>query len=164
MKNLFLIRHAKSSWDNLLLNDHERPLNNRGLRDAPIMANRLKISKISPDLIISSDALRAKQTATIFAKFFNLSDNQVHFTSLLYHSDPKQIKKLIKKLDDAYQTVFLFGHNPELNELAWENGFKEDNLPTTGCIGLSIPTPSWKNIDQMDSEIIYYDFPKNFNH
>jgi phosphohistidine phosphatase len=161
MKNLFIIRHAKSSWENPLLSDKKRPLNSRGLEDAPLMANRLMDKKIFPDSLLSSDAERAKQTAFIFAHTFKFPKNQIILTPHLYHASAYQIMASSRNIGDHFETVFLFAHNPGINELAQMLRFPVENIPTTGILGIQFRTEKWENIAVENAEICYYDFPKN---
>src|SRR5690606_40347089 len=115
MKKLLLIRHAKSDWEDPFLNDHERPLSLRGLRDAPLMAQRLKKKNIFPDYILSSDAKRAKTTAVITAENLHFPKSQIQFVSELYHATPSALLAEIRNVPTTVETLFLFGHNPGLN-------------------------------------------------
>ncbi len=161
MKNLYIIRHAESSWEDPSLMDKKRPLNLRGLKDAEKMAERLILKNIEPKGIISSDALRAKHTATIFADKFKFSHNQIILTPKLYHADASQILNIVKSLPDQFQTVCLFAHNPGINELAWKLKFEVNNIPTTGILGIQFHSTLWEEISLQKMNIIYYDFPKN---
>jgi phosphohistidine phosphatase len=161
LKNLFIIRHAKSSWDYPLLSDHERPLNERGLKDAHKMSAFLLSKNIIPNLIISSDATRAKHTALIFSQTFKLSSDDLLFSRNLYHASADHILKMIKSIPDSHETVFVFAHNPGINELAWKYGFQGENIPTTGVLGLQFESEKWSNIASVTPQITFYNFPKN---
>ncbi|MCL6259342.1 histidine phosphatase family protein [Aquiflexum sp. TKW24L] len=160
MKKLVIIRHAKSSWDDPFLNDHDRPLAERGLKDAPKMAKRLKKENIFPDAILSSDAERAKATAIIMAKEIDFSPKKIEFTKELYHGSVSQILSEIKKTDESIKTLFLFGHNPGLNDLIWKLGGEIDNLPTSGQFGFKFDVKSWEEISAKNAKIWLFDYPK----
>ncbi|ERM83161.1 hypothetical protein P872_17600 [Rhodonellum psychrophilum GCM71 = DSM 17998] len=161
MKKLVIIRHAKSSWESPYLDDHSRPLAERGLRDAPKMAKRLKKKDIIPDAMLSSDAERAKNTALITAEILDFPKAKIHFTSRLFHSLADTIFDEIKKTENKVQTLFLFGHNPGLNDLIEKFGGKIDNLPTCGQFGLTFDVNSWKEISPQNAKLWFFDFPKN---
>ena len=134
MKHLYLIRHAKSSWSNPLLDDFERPLNQRGKTNAPFMAKVLLEKQIFPDFIFSSPAKRAKTTAEIFAEQLNFT-NDIAFEKSLYLTSTKTLLDILHRIPNTYNTVFLFGHNPELTQFANElNSTHIDNIPTSGIV------------------------------
>lgn len=117
MKTLFLIRHAKSSWDDTALPDKDRPLNDRGRRDAPKMGERLAKRDVKPDLILSSPAVRALRTAEIIAKKLDYR-RKIVVNERLYAVGADDLLDVIHQLGDKVERVMLFGHNPELTELA----------------------------------------------
>src|SRR5690242_21738198 len=118
MKTLFLIRHAKSSWDDTALPDKDRPLNDRGKRDAPKMGKRLAKRDVKPDLILSSPAKRALTTAKIIAKKLEYKFTDIVVNDRLYAGAAHDLLNVIHRLGDRPKRVILFGHNPELTELA----------------------------------------------
>jgi len=118
MKTLFLVRHAKSSWDDTALPDKDRPLNDRGKRDAAKMGERLAKIDVKPDLILSSPARRALTTAEIVAKKLDYKLKNILVDDRLYAVDADDLLDVIRKLGDKSKRVMLFGHNPELTELA----------------------------------------------
>lgn len=160
MKKLVIIRHAKSSWDDPFLSDHSRPLAERGIKDAPKMAKRLKKEKIYPDAIISSDAERAKATAIITAENLDFSLKKIDFIKNLYHGSVSQILSEIKKTDDEVKTLFLIGHNPGLNDTIWKLGGEIDNLPTAGQFGFKFDVKSWEEINAKNAKVWFFDYPK----
>ncbi|RZS96604.1 SixA phosphatase family protein [Cecembia calidifontis] len=160
MKKLVLIRHAKSSWDDPFLNDHERPLAERGLRDAPRMAQRLKKKEIFPDAIISSDAARAKSTALIFAENLHFPKEKIKFTETLYMASASNILNEIKKSKKDIKTLFVFGHNPGFNDLIDKLGGDIDNLPTTGEFGFKFDVDDWEEISKKNAKVWFFDYPK----
>jgi phosphohistidine phosphatase len=162
MKKLVIIRHAKSSWDDPFLDDHKRPLADRGIHDAPLMAKRLKKEKIFPDVIISSDAERAKATAIITANHLDYPENKIRFSKNLYHANVSQLLSEIKKTEDHVKTLFLVGHNPGLNDLIWKLGGEIDNLPTAGQFGIKFDVKKWENISAKNAEFWFFDYPKKY--
>jgi phosphohistidine phosphatase len=160
MKKLVIIRHAKSSWDEPFLNDHQRPLAERGKKDAPVMAKRLKKENILPDAIISSDAERAKATAIITAEQLGFSQKKIDFIKELYHGSVSQVLSEIKRTDESVKTLFLFGHNPGLNDLIWKLGGEIDNLPTAGQFGFKFDVKKWDEISPKKAKFWFFDYPK----
>src|SRR5580765_3411656 len=112
MKTLLLIRHAKSSWDSAASKDFDRPLNERGKKNAPEMASRLLKKKIDIDLFVSSPAKRAKTTAILFTREFEKKEEKIIFDPQLYNADIENFYDVISKLDDKYTSVAIFSHNP----------------------------------------------------
>ncbi|WNL28919.1 SixA phosphatase family protein [Aliarcobacter cryaerophilus] len=162
MKELILIRHAKSSWSNPLLEDFERPLNKRGAKNAPFMAKVLKQKEVNPDLIISSPSKRTKDTLDFFIKEFDYK-GEIIFEESIYEAPYINILKVIKNIDDKHKTIFLFGHNPGFNDLvAFLLGRFEDNIPTCGVLKLNFDTNYWKNISKDNSKLIFFNFPKKY--
>jgi phosphohistidine phosphatase len=157
MKTIYLIRHAKSDWDNPLLRDIERPLNNRGYADANTMGRRLK----TPGLIISSPAVRALSTALIFARQLNYAANNICIKQELYDTSVKDYLSVIKTIPDTIDTVFLFGHNPIISDTA-ESLCKgiPNEMPTCAIAGISFAVDAWSSIKQKSGELILFDYPK----
>ncbi len=163
MKNLILVRHAKSSWDRPGLPDIERPLNKRGLRDAPFMADVLKKKEIKPNLIISSPANRAYTTAKIFAEHLDYDIQNILKESDLYLADVEEFLSVLKQIDDSISTIMLFSHNPGLLYfLHYLTDTKLDDFPTCAVISLSLSTESWKQIKEKSAKILFYEYPKKY--
>src|SRR5687767_13361052 len=118
MKALFLVRHAKSSRDDTAMPDKDRPLNDRGKRDAPKMGERLAKRDAKPDLVLSSPATRALKTAEIIAKKLDYKRKDIVVDDRLYTVTADDLLDVIRKLGDKLERVMVFGHNPELTELA----------------------------------------------
>jgi len=164
MKTFFLIRHAKSSWDYPELTDIERPLNKRGIRDAPTMGKKLYETNCIPDLMISSTAKRAKSTAFKIAKELDYPKEQIRMEENLYHATDKEIIKVVKRIKDKWNTVFLFGHNPGFTEAAnmFNTSSYISNLPTCGIVRVESTANSWSEINSDNSKVVSYIFPKMF--
>ncbi|HNU42759.1 MAG TPA: histidine phosphatase family protein, partial [Cyclobacteriaceae bacterium] len=140
MKKLYLIRHAKSSWDHPDLRDFDRPLNKRGQKDAPRMGKRLKEKRITPDVMLSSPAERALATCQAIARVLGFDNAKIKTNQKLYHASEDGILDVIRNLKDSprdsEEVVLLFGHNPGLTEFA--NVLLNqtiDNIPTCGVVG-----------------------------
>lgn len=161
MKTLYIVRHAKSSWDDPSLRDFDRPLNDRGKRDAPTMGKRLHKRNILPDIMISSSAKRARSTAKRIAQELNFSEKQIRLTDSLYHAGPELICSVIRQLPDTAHSVMLFGHNPGLTDFVNQYiDVRIDNIPTCGIVAAKFPVHSWKDIGNVKGELLFFDYPK----
>ncbi len=161
MKKIYIIRHAKSSWKDLNLDDFDRPLNKRGRFDAPLMGEKLKSKNIMPDIVISSSALRTKLTAqTITQKVGYTKD--ILFSKDLYESSASVIYDKLSNLDDRYKTVFLFGHNTGINEFVEKYVEFYENVPTCGVVEIDFNCASWKEISKRNAKLVSFDYPKNY--
>lgn len=161
MKELTLVRHAKSSWKNSTLDDHERPLNKRGEQDAPMMGARLAKRNYRPDLIMSSSAVRALETARIISKKLGYRRQDIVVEERLYGASVRDLLAVIGKVDDSVNRVMLFGHNPGLTELANRLSSRQiDNLPTCGVVQLECDTHSWALVGDVTVREVFYEIPK----
>lgn len=154
------MRHAKSCWTQPWQDDHDRPLAERGIRDAPIMAHKLLNRGIQVDSILSSSANRALLTANKLAEALNLSPEIIQIEHELYHAHPQIIIKYLQSQQESVQTLVLIGHNPGLNELIQLFGTKLDNLPTSGQIGFIFELNYWKQLIPKHAKFWFLDFPK----
>lgn len=162
MKTLYLIRHAKSSWDNPSLSDFARPLNKRGKNDAPFMGAVLMSKNIVPDQIISSSANRAISTARAIAEKVNFNTNDIIEDEKIYHADIIELLKVINALNNEWNTVFLFGHNPGFTYLAeYLSGEHYGSIPTTGIAGFQFEIEDWNAVSKNSGVNIFFDYPKN---
>lgn len=162
MKKLYLIRHAKSSWKDASLSDFERPLNKRGESDAPLMGKLLKKKQITPDYIISSPAGRAKRTAKIIAKEVGFS-KKVKYDDNLYETSTSQIFDIIKSIDEDYDNVFMFGHNPSFSDVVeMLSGDHVENIPTAGIYCINFNVSRWDRIKKASGKTENFWFPKMF--
>lgn len=162
MRTLYLIRHAKSSWGNPGLRDFDRPLNDRGLHDAPKMAQLLVDQGVKPDLLVSSPAKRALTTAQFFADAFKLEPGNLIKEPSIYEAFPQEILRLMSDLPENAATVLIFGHNPTFTEVA--NRFTADdiieNVPTCGIVKMVSSADSWKEMYEGNTKIVACYFPK----
>lgn len=164
MKKIFLIRHAKSSWDESRLSDFERPLNKRGNRDAPFMAALLKKEKVQPDIIISSPAKRAITTAEIFASELDYPFKKILTEISIYESGIKELETIVQSIPDENKTALLFGHNPTLTFYANHLGDKFiTNIPTCGVLGIELKVKSWPEVEWGKGKIFLFEFPKKYS-
>jgi phosphohistidine phosphatase len=164
MKKLYLVRHAKSSWDNVEMDDFDRPLNDRGEKDAPYMAKLLKHRDVVPDRMITSPATRALSTCLAFAKVLNFDKKKIITEPKLYHAGPDTILKVLSSLPehkDKEDVVFLFGHNPGITEFANELlNVSIDNIPTCGVVVATLDIDKWKDISFGCGKMNSSDYPK----
>lgn len=145
MKTLLLLRHAKSSWDDPSMEDHERPLNPRGLRSAPLMGRILRRKKLIPELILSSTAVRARVTAELTAKTGGYQ-GQIELTKQLYAASPEECAAVVRAVPDQFQTVMLVGHNPGLEEFLETLTGKRTHFPTAALARITLPLTHWKDL------------------
>lgn len=156
------MRHAKSSWGDLDLADFDRPLNDRGKKDAPRMGKRLKEKRITPDLMLSSPAKRALSTCKKIAEILNYPKERIETDSKLYHANENEMLDVIRNLPDKFETVMIFGHNPGLTDFV--NSLMDQtifNIPTCGVAACTLDIPSWKNADWKKGGMKFYDYPKS---
>ncbi|APY12268.1 histidine phosphatase family protein [Seonamhaeicola sp. S2-3] len=148
MKNLILIRHAKSSWEYNVI-DHERPLKKRGINDARIVSNFLRGKIKSLDKILSSDALRTKLTAQIFLEKLNIDENIVEYNHSLYDFEGSDLLRVIKSSDNSINNLMIFGHNYALTTFVNTYGSEYiDNVPTSGVVVIEFDIKKWQDLER----------------
>jgi phosphohistidine phosphatase len=161
MKSILFVRHAKSGWTNPAIADFDRPLNERGLRDAPEMARRLMEKNITIDAFVSSTALRALTTAKLFQETFAADAGKLIEINDLYHAYPPMFFDVIKKLDDKLNTVAIFAHNPGITDMV--NRMKVarvDDMPTCAVFGVRTDISHWKDFANAEKKFWFLDYPK----
>ena len=161
MKKLYLLRHAKSSWKQPELSDLDRPLNKRGLLDAPLIGDLLNRKEVNPSYIISSPSLRTLTTIQLIADKINFPKQKVEITNDLYEASVLEIMNLIKGIHNDYSDVMIVGHNPGLTNLV--NYLTDDyieNIPTCGIVCLQFNLEDWSDIDEETGKIIFFEYPK----
>ena len=162
MKTLVIVRHAKSSWEDPYLSDHQRPLAKRGLRDAPIMGARLAELGPPVDRVISSSAVRALSTAELVTQEMGLPWDEIQIEDSLYHATEEEMIDLINEQEDYLDGLMLFGHNPGMTYLVNDlSDLDLDNLPTCGVAVLQFDIDSWAKIGEVGAVSAEYDIPKN---
>jgi phosphohistidine phosphatase len=164
MKQLTLVRHAKSSWDHPELADFERPLNKRGRRNAPEMGHRLSARDVHPDRVLLSPAVRARETADLLLPPLGLALDQenVLFQEELYLASCSALLRVLRSQPEPVVHVMLIGHNPGLTEL-WNRLAREPvaNIPTCGVFTLAFPDLlAWDQLTLHSGEMVAIDFPK----
>ena len=162
MKTLLIIRHAKSSWDATALNDFERTLNERGKKDAPVMAQRLLDKKVNIDAFVSSPAKRAKKTAELFCTTYNKNLEDIVFVSALYHPSAETIFSVVEQLDNKFSNVAIFSHNEGITEFANKlaDNFVVDNMPTCSVCAVEIKIDKWKDFTKSKRELLFFFSPE----
>jgi len=159
MKRLLLVRHAKSSWEHDL-QDHQRPLKERGCKDAGLVSKSLTLKSFRVDLVVSSDAVRTRQTASIFVKNLEINQNLVKFSHNLYDFSGEKLLNFVKSCDDSIQNLMIFGHNHALT--AFVNTFGSEyieNIPTSGVAIIEFNIENWS--DLTPGKTIFTLFPRD---
>jgi len=163
-KTVFFVRHAKSSWDDLGLRDHDRPLNKRGKRDGPLMAQKILELEGSIQQLISSTAKRAYQTCLYFQKAHGISEENLFLESELYHGDVEDYLDGVRTWgQDQFDNAALFAHNPGMTYLA--NTLAEahiDNVPTCGVLKVEFDVKLFSEINEHNGELKAFYYPKMF--
>lgn len=163
MKNIILIRHAKSDWNNENLTDFERPLNARGLRDAEFMSSKLADKGLHIDCIISSSAVRALTTAQFFAQALSMDKNSIIQHRFLYGASESQYVDIIQEFDDSQHNIILIAHNPSISHVAHIlcSQLELESMPTCCMIHIYFPlAKSWKDIQQYTGQLVSIEYPK----
>jgi len=144
------------------LTDFDRTLNARGLRNAPEMAIRLKERGLIPEAVVASPAVRARTTAEIFCTEWDYAVSDILFKEEIYEASPSALLRVINELDDRYDSVALFGHNPGLTEIIVDLCNSDlYNLPTCGVVQIAFPFESWAMVSRQTGEQLLFDYPKN---
>ena len=164
MKKLFIIRHAKSSWDHPRLRDRDRPLNSRGQNDAPRMAKLFKREVGSVDQLISSPAVRALTTCKIFSRELSIPEDSILVQESIYGASTSSLLDLINNFNEAWSSVCIFGHNPTFTYLAEElANINIGNLPTCGIVGIEFGVEDWAAISFGSGSEFLFEYPKKLD-
>jgi phosphohistidine phosphatase len=161
MKTIYIVRHAKSSWENPGLSDDQRPLLEKGKKRTKKVIDFLHEKNVKVDYIMSSHAVRAMETARIYAHALNYPVDQIKVESQIYYSNGERIFNQFYDLDNKYQSVMIVGHNPAFTDFA--NNFLRpmiDNLPTSGVVSVSFKTDKWEEIPTARFNVNFMIFPK----
>lgn len=160
MKQLIIVRHAKSSWEAGILNDYDRVLNERGHDEAKTMAALLHQQKIIPDLLVSSTATRAFTTATYFANAFNMAIADIEKHSNLYNAPEDNYVDVVLALNDNYNSIALFGHNPSITYFV-NNLTKKQivEMPTCGVFVVEVDCKCWKDFKKAKKTFQHFLYP-----
>ncbi len=147
MKTVYIVRHAKSSWDFPHLSDHERPLLEKGKKRTRLINDYLIKNRIRVDLIISSHAVRAHETARIIARAIGYPPENIRIDRMIYHADADRLADQFFDVPNSVDTIMLVGHNPTLTNFA--NMYldeKIDWLPTSAVVSISFDTERWEDL------------------
>ena len=162
MKTIILVRHAKSSWDDFSLKDEDRPLNERGKKNAPEMARRLLKKHIPIDAILSSPAKRAKSTAELFAKEYDLPKKKIILVAELYMASQEAFVSTIRNAPEKAGSIAVFSHNNGITEFA--NQLSEtriDNMPICSVFAVKAEINKWSDFEPGKNEFYFFDYPKS---
>jgi len=163
MKTLFIARHAKSSWDDIRISDHDRDLLTTGIERTVKVATFLKSKNVIPDLIISSSAVRALKTARLLAEGMGYNMKKIKISPSLYNCDEDDVFDELYDLSGNIQSVMVVGHNPTFTDFSnyfIKKKYRIDNLPTSGVIAIKIKTKKWKKILDAKYTLDFKIFPR----
>jgi phosphohistidine phosphatase len=162
MKHLFLLRHAKSSWDDDSLDDFDRPLNSRGKSAAPLMGKVMKERKVAPDVILCSPAKRTKQTIKLVNETAKLKTG-VTFNDAIYDASAADLRKLIRKQKKSVEGILLIGHNPGLEEFLELLTGKYERMPTAALVQINLNADDWSDIEDGANKLAWIVRPKDLD-
>lgn len=145
MKTLYLLRHAKSSWDEMGLADFERPLNDRGRKTAPLMGELMRERGLVPDFIVSSPAERAKQTANLVAGAAEI-ESKIRVDERIYEASPQRLLEAVTRIEDLYKSAMIIGHNPGIEGFIRYLTGDIESMPTAALAVIKLDTKSWSDI------------------
>ncbi|MGV8947431.1 MAG: SixA phosphatase family protein [Lutibacter sp.] len=161
MKTLYIVRHAKSSWEYEGIKDIDRPLKERGINDAYLISNMLQKKISTPDVFIASCANRALHTAMIFCYTFNFPLANLRISKSLFNFSDGYLIKTVKTLDDGYDSAIIFSHDHGISDFVNKYGSEIlDQVPTCGVVGIKFDTNHWKDIKS--GKTFLTEFPKNY--
>ncbi len=161
MKTLMLVRHAKSSHSFGVSSDFDRPLNDRGFREASEMGKKLFKKNTAIDQFVSSPAIRAKTTAELFVAEYNRKMKEILLIPTLYHSDPNQFNEVISQLGDQFDHVAIFSHNPGITDFASNlTNTQISHMPTCSVFAVTAPVDSWKDFSRAVKSFLFFYKPE----
>jgi phosphohistidine phosphatase len=162
MKTLLLMRHAKSSWKDDDIKDFERPLKKRGKKDAPRMAEVILEEDLMPQLIISSSAVRARQTAELVAETLKFKGT-LEYVDTLYMAEPPAYFDVLRALPPDVERVLVIGHNPGMEALMQILSNQVEGMPTAALAYISLPLKDWRELNgKLEGELINLWRPRDF--
>lgn len=163
MRSVLMIRHAKSSWDDISVSDFDRTLNERGKHDAPKMAKLLFDREIPIDSFISSPAKRARKTAAYFAKQYGYDVDQIVLNDALYQAEMETFYRVIEHANDAWSHLALFSHNPGITDFVntLTTTIKVDDIPTCGIFAITSDIAHWSEFRSASKNFLFFDYPRN---
>jgi phosphohistidine phosphatase len=160
VKTVMLLRHAKSDWDDQSLRDFDRPLADRGRRDAPRIGKAIRKKGRIPDLIISSPAARARETIEAVVKSAGLEASP-QFDETIYGAEPADLLKLIRGLPDTSSSVLFVGHNPTFEHLLARLAAADEHMPTAALACIEFQIDHWKDLDDGQGKLVWFVTPKD---
>jgi len=152
MKTLYILRHAKSSWDDPEMSDFERPLNDRGKKTAPFIGELMAKNGLEPDIILSSPAMRAKATAQMVKRAAKI-DAEIRYEDRIYEASPHTLSQVVSETDNAYRSVMLVGHNPGIEGFIRYLTGNLEPMPTAALAVISLQIDSWDLINDGRGEL-----------
>jgi phosphohistidine phosphatase len=162
MKTLYIMRHAKSSWEFEELSDHDRPLNKRGRNDAPMMGQELAANNTKLQLILSSPAVRAITTATLVGRELGFDASDIVVDDRIYGASAKELLDVAHQAPAKVDSMMLVGHNEALSEFANMLSPKHiASMPTAAVVALRFDCDNWYDIRRNNAELLFFDIPKN---
>ena len=168
MRTLHLLRHAKSSWDDESLGDHERPLSPRGLRDAKRIGKHLGTLSAPPDLVLCSSAVRTRQTLDLVKS--SLGDATVHVEEGLYGASAGELLERLRDLPEAARSALVIGHNPGIQDLTLDLAAPGPLLdavsvkfPTCALATLALGDRTWSSVKPGDAELVRFTIPRDLS-
>ena len=159
MKTLLLLRHAKSSWDDSSLRDFDRPLADRGKRDAPRMGRALKDRGPAPDLIVSSPAARAKATAEAAIKSGGFAAS-LQLDQGIYDASTPELLRIVRRLPDESSCVLMVGHNPGFEELVYRLSGAHERMATAALAAIEFQVDRWDDVESGQGKLLWFLTPK----
>ncbi|MGZ8842264.1 MAG: SixA phosphatase family protein [Pyrinomonadaceae bacterium] len=160
MKTLYLLRHAKSSWDDPNLSDFDRPLNKRGLTTAPKMGVLMRKRKLQPDLILSSPAARAKETTRLVSEAAGLK-TEVRYEQGIYEASVDRLLKIVSQIDESVNSAMLVGHNPGFEELLAALTSESQRMSTAALACIELDVPGWSDVAAGRGKLEWFVKPKD---
>jgi len=164
IKTLYLIRHAKSDWQDPGASDFERGLTNKGRGDINTMGSYLKLRGILPDLVLASCSLRTQETADGLADRLGF-EGQRDYLQELYLSSPETLKETLMLEDNSFESILVVGHNPQVTDLA--NMLTEEHIskiPSLGIVAIAFDIDEWSELEEAQGEIDFFIYPKQFKY
>ena len=152
MKTLFVLRHAKSSWENTDLSDFVRPLNERGLKAAPLMGDVMKKNNFQPEIILSSPAKRAEQTAALIKQTAGIG-GAIQFDQRIYEASPARLLEVISEQNEKIKSILLVGHNPGLEGLLKFLTGQPQPMPTAALAVVDLKTDKWSEANSSNGNL-----------
>lgn len=159
MKTIYLLRHAKSSWDEPEISDFDRPLNDRGRKAAPFVGGLMRDRGLLPEVIFSSPALRAKATAELFVAAAGL-ETPIIFDDRIYEASPMRLLSLIRVIGDDIASAMIVGHNPGMEGFLWYLTGKLEAMPTATLAAVELDVPTWTDVTERCGTLVEIIRPK----